>query len=46
MDPDLVAEPAGDRTLKGFSRAIPTYVIERTRAGSTGDGVTAEGAAT
>jgi adenylate cyclase len=24
---DLVAEPGGERTLKGFSRAIPTYVI-------------------
>ena len=26
-EPLVVAEPAGERTLKGFSRAVPTYTI-------------------
>jgi class 3 adenylate cyclase len=44
VDADLVAEPGGDRTLKGFSRAIPTYLITgvRVEAGTkqaTGEGV-------
>ena len=43
---DLVAEPGGDRTLKGFSRAIPTYVITGRRADAAGEQVAAEGAAT
>ena len=43
---DLVAEPGGDRTLKGFSRAIPTYVITGRRADAVGEQVAAEGAAT
>jgi len=43
---DLVAEPGGDRTLKGFSRAIPTYVITGRRAEAAGEQVAAEGAAT
>jgi hypothetical protein len=41
-----VAEPGGDRTLKGFSRAIPTYVITGRRADAAGEQVAAEGAAT
>jgi len=44
--PDLVAEPGGDRTLKGFSRAIPTYLITGTRAGARSEPVAAEGATT
>jgi class 3 adenylate cyclase len=46
VDRDIVGEPAGDRTLKGFSRAIPTYVVSDTRADTAAHGGTAEGAAT
>ena len=46
VDAGLVAEPGGDRTLKGFSRAIPTYLIAGRRVDAGTEQVAAEGAPT
>jgi class 3 adenylate cyclase/CheY-like chemotaxis protein len=42
---DLIAETGGDRTLKGFSRAIPTYLITGRRGEPADAPAAAEGAA-
>jgi class 3 adenylate cyclase len=42
---DLIAETGGDRTLKGFSRAIPTYLITGRRGEPADALAAAEGAA-
>ena len=43
-DADIVAESGGDRTLKGFSRPIPTHLVHGTGEGASGRGETVEGA--
>jgi adenylate cyclase len=43
-DADIVAESGGDRTLKGFSRPIPTHLVHGLGEGASGRGETVEGA--
>ena len=42
-DADIVAESGGDRALKGFSRAVPTYLVSGLGAGADGQGQAVEG---
>ena len=37
-DAGIVAESGGDRTLKGFSRPVPTYLVRGLLVGGTADG--------